>query len=238
MSDEITDAELKKLFEVICSNSLVEVRTFLNENSKFLKTIDIDEFHLTAHYSYYLRLLNKRDYNVEACNTKKLTVLTIASAFGSKKVVKLLIREFEVDVEETGFLGFNCFTAAVLGNKIKTMRYLDSINKNQCNGKAEDDGNWPGETTLTWACEFSEVGTVKILFAEFNADICELGFRRRNLFLKAAKGGKIDTMRFLHKIDKNLCKGKDREGDTALNLASLFGSKETVEVLRAVGGDY
>ena len=227
MSDEITDAELEKLFELICSNSLVEFRTFLNENSKFLKKIDIDNFHLTAHYSYYLRLLNNCDYNVKYCRTNKLTVLTIASAFGSKEIVELFIKEFEVDEDETGFFDFNCFTAAVLGNNIETMRYLYSINKNLCNAKAD----WLGETTLTRASAYSEAETVKILFAEFNADIYELGFRGRNLFLRATEGDKIDTMRYLHKIDENLCKGKDKEGDTALTLASKFGSKETVEVL-------
>ena len=36
---------------------------------------------------------------------------------------------------------------------------------------------------------------------------------------------------YLHSVYENLCKGKDESGNTALNLASSFASKEIVELL-------
>ena len=54
---------------------------------------------------------------------------------------------------------------------------------------------------------------------EFKADIHELSFHGTNCFLGASEGGKHDTMKYLHSIDENLCKGKDKEGDTALTSA-------------------
>ena len=84
---------------------------------------------------------------------------------------------------------------------------------------------------LTSAREFGSKETVELLIKEWNADVHDLNQRGRNCFLWAALGGNPDIMRYLHSIDANLCKGKDEDGDTALTLASCYGSKETVELL-------
>ena len=56
------------------------------------------------------------------------TVLCLASQDSSKETVQWMIEEVKIDVNETSLGGLNCFHAAVLGGKIKTTEYLDSIN--------------------------------------------------------------------------------------------------------------
>jgi hypothetical protein len=55
-----------------------------------------------------------------------------------------------------------------------------------------------GETALTYSCRVGSTEIVKLLRSEFNVDIHETGFYGRNCYLSAARGGKIDTMRYLH----------------------------------------
>ena len=74
-----------------------------------------------------MKLYNWDKEDIEDFETAKLTVLTIASCFGTKEIVELLIDHFKVDITETGFLYSNCFLTAVLGGKIETMKYLHSI---------------------------------------------------------------------------------------------------------------
>merc|ERR1711972_1063132 len=100
------------------------------------------------------------------------------------------------------------------------------IDRNLCKRKDEN-----GDTALTLASRYGSKETVELLIKEFNADIHELGFDGRNCFLMAAEGGKLDSMKYVHSIDKNLCKRIDKYGQTALTLAIYYGSKETVELL-------
>ena len=113
-----------------------------------------------------------------------------------------------------------------MGDNHSVMNYLHLIDRNfsKC---TDEDGN----TALTLACEFSSTETVELLIKKYNADIHEIGFQGQNCFLRAAMGGRLDTMKYLHSIDENLCKGNDKRDDTALTLASWLGSKETVQFL-------
>ena len=70
--------------------------------------------------------------------TQILTVLTLASGFGAKNVVELLINKFNVDETINGFGGRNCFIAATIGNKHDNMSLLHSVNSSLCKGKDED----------------------------------------------------------------------------------------------------
>ena len=139
---------------------------------------------------------------------------------------KRMVEENKDFLKILGPHGRNCFSeAAIYGNHV-IMKYLHSINDNLC--KVKDKY---GDTALTSASKHRSKETVELLIKEFNADIHELGPYSRNCFQCAALGGKHDTMSFLHSIDENLCKVKDKYGDTALILASKHGSKETVELL-------
>lgn len=66
---------------------------------------------------------------------------------------------------------------------------------------------------------------------KFQADIREHGFTGQNCFLRVAEGDKHVTMMYLHFIDKNLCKRKDKYGNTALTVTSKFVSKENSGVI-------
>ena len=134
----------------------------------------------------------------------------------------MLIKEFNADIHKLGFKGRNCFLRAVLGNKIDTIRFLHKIDKNLCKGKDEY-----GHNALTLASCYGSKETVEVLIKEFNADIHEVGYKGQNCFIQAARAGKIDTMRFLHKIDENLCKVKDNDGKTAFDHVT----KETCSLL-------
>jgi len=101
----------------------------------------------------------------------------------------------------------------------------------------EDD---EGRTPLTEAARYCSLDVVKILIEEFGVDVEKTGkqfyavcerFVKTNCFLAAATGGKDETLLYLHKKYPDLCKQIDEDGDTALTLASQFGSKSTVELL-------
>ena len=72
-----------------------------------------------------------------------------------------------------------------------------------------------GATLFTAACEFDSKHNVEVFIEEFKVDIKETGFWGRNCFLKAASGGKIDTMKYLHSVDDTLFLEKDDQGYTA-----------------------
>ena len=182
----------------------------------------IQEFLLAAENDKHdtMRYLHSIDENLcKGKNEDGDTALTLASRFGSKETVELLIKEFNADIHELGFQGRNCFLSAASGDKHETMRFLHSIDGYLCKGKDKN-----GDTALTLASKFGSKETVELLIKEFNADIHELGFNHRNCFLCAAGGDKHETMRFLHSIDGNLCKGKDKNGVTALALATTGSS--------------
>ena len=69
------------------------------------------------------------------------------------------------------------------------------------------------------------------MITELKVDIRETGYNGRNCFLSAVRGSKIDTMKYLHSIDETLCQARDITKSTALNLACLYSSKETIECL-------
>jgi len=174
-----------------------------------------------------LRYLHCLDSNLWlAKNDDNDTALTLASKFGFKETVELLINEFGVDIYETGFRGRNCFLSAAEEGNIDIIKYLHCIDENLCRAKDEDS-----QTSLTLACRSASKETVELLLDVIKVDIYETGFRGRNCFLSAAEGGKFDTMQYLFSKNKNLCREKDEENDTALTLASRSGTKETVEFL-------
>merc|ERR1711884_459108 len=99
--------------------------------------------------------------------------------------VELLLNRYEVSINETGFLGRNCFLCAVMGGNNDIMNFLHSKDETLCKGK---DIN--GNTALTLACEYGEKETVELLLEKYNAEITETDKYGRNCFLRAAQRGK------------------------------------------------
>ena len=78
-----------------------------------------------------LRYLHSVDENLCKGKTEDgYTALTLASEFGSKEIVELLIEEFNADINELGSEGRNCFLCAASGGKLDTMNYLHSKDEN------------------------------------------------------------------------------------------------------------
>ena len=226
----ITNEELETAFKYIIDDSILELKTFLEENEKLLSVITINAT-ITAHEKYF----NSRGLDLRGISywryfiCKRLTVLTFASEFGSEEIVKLLLNEFKVDETVTGFADMNCFLAAVRGSKQETMRFLQVFNKELC--KKRDENRC---TALIIASLHASKETVKLLIDEFKDDIDDIHQVNNdglNCFQAACIGGKHDTMRYLHSIDDSLCTLKDHAGRSALILASIYGNKETVELL-------
>ena len=86
-------------------------------------------------------------------------------------------------------------------------------------------------TVLNFATKIASKKTVSFLIEEFKLDIQEVGQDGLNCILTAVEGGHIETVNYLHSLDTNLIKAKDRNGYGALCLASAFASKEMVQSL-------
>ena len=142
------------------------------------------------------------------------------------QIVEKLIKVYNFDNYELDISTKNCFRTATQSDKHETIKYFHSIYENFCKRKDKD-----GNTALTLAARFGLKKIVDFLIEDFNADIRKLGFDGRNCFLHAAVAGNHETMKYLHTIDENLFKEKDKNENTALTLASYFGTKETVKLL-------
>merc|ERR1712110_78600 len=153
-------------------------------------------------------LKNTRDY-------EESTVLTLASEYANKSTVQFLINDFGIDPSALGFVGRNSFLSAAVGSKIETLRYLNDKYPSLKN--ARDDES---DTALTLASEIANIATVQFLIEEVGLDPSELGMDGRNSFLCAAKGGKLETLRYLNGIDPSLKNERDGWEDSALSLAS------------------
>jgi len=77
---------------------------------------------------------------VEARDLNNETALTLASEFGSKETVELLIGELNADIHATNDSGYICFFSAFVGAKIETLRYLHSVDSSLCQ-QTDNNGN-------------------------------------------------------------------------------------------------
>ena len=245
--------EIKRLYSI--DNQLCEERdengdTVLTLASGFGKTetvklliedlkVNINSFSLNgqncflraAHEGKHntMRYLHSVDLNLcKATDREGNTALILASKFGLKETVELMIKEFDANIQEIDASGRNCFLVAAKADKVDTIRYLYSIDKTLCKRKDEDSNN-----VLTLASEHASAETVKLLIqlCKYYIDIDEVGFNGRNCIHCAVVGGKPDTIRYLHSINKNLYKAKDANGDTALTLARIYGFQEIEKLL-------
>ena len=173
-----------------------------------------------------VQLLVDNGSDIHSNDEVNATGLTLASERGATEIVELLIKKYNSDVHKTGFVGRNCFLAAAEGGQLETLKFLHSVNKTLF--QATDDN---GDTALTLACTFGEKATVEWLISELRVNFHETGRFGRNCFLSAACGGKIEIMKYLHTVDEDLCQARDDDSNTALIIASRYGSKDSVEVL-------
>ena len=72
---------------------------------------------------------------------------------------------------------------------------LHTQNKQLIHGKDKD-----GQTAITLACEFADVGTVELLI-DLGADVNETGAYGRNPLMSAAIKGKKDTEKIAYFVD-------------------------------------
>ena len=174
-----------------------------------------------------MRYLNFR--NSELKNSKDNdyeTALTLAVRFADFETVKFLIEEIEIDINQTGRNGRNCFLEAAYEKKNDIMRYLNSRNSGLKNAK--DDYN---NTALTLAVHSADTATVQFLIEEIQVEINETAFKGRNCFLLAAEEGNIEMMSYLNSKNSELKNGKDNNNDTALHLAVIYADLEIVQFL-------
>merc|ERR1712110_133225 len=163
-----------------------------------------------------LRYLDSLESNLKhGRDDERNTALTLASRYASKETVQFLINDFGIDPSALGFVGRNSFLSAAVGSKIETLRYLNDKYPSLKN--ARDDES---DTALTLASEIANKATVQFLIEEVGLDPSELGMDGRNSFLCAAKGGKLETLRYLNGIDPSLKNERDGWEDSALSLAS------------------
>ena len=155
------------------------------------------------------------------------TALTLASKTGSRETVQYLITDLEFDIHEKGSDGSNCFLSAAKAGNIENMKHLNSVDKTLRLAR-----NCDHDTALTLASGTGSKEAVEYLITELEVDIHETGFHERNCFLRAAEGGKIETMRYLNSIDKTLSRTSGSDHSTSLTLASQYASKETVKYSR------
>ena len=74
---------------------------------------------------------------------------------------------------------------------------------------ARDNHN---DTALTLAAEFADKDSVQFLIEEIGINPTETGFQGRNCFLSAARGRKIETLKYLNSDFPELKNGLDDEG--------------------------
>ena len=135
---------------------------------------------------YFPELKNERDEN-------KDTALTLAAQHSDKDTVQFLIEEIRMNPTETGFQGRNCFLEAAYGGKIETLKYLN-LKYPELKNERDD----LGRTALTLAAKFADKDTVQYLIQEVRMSTTETGYKGRNCFLRAAEGGKIETLKYLN----------------------------------------
>ena len=148
--------------------------------------------------------------NTTAKNSIGDTPFTDACYTGDLRIVQSFLNKSYDYIRETGHLGQNGFLRAASGDEIDTMRHLHSIDKTL--SQAKDDRK---DTALCLSVEHGSKQTVEYLISELRVDIHETGFYKRNCFLRAAQGGKIETMKYLNAIDETLSQGRDIDNDTA-----------------------
>merc|ERR1712038_1589829 len=108
------------------------------------------------------------------------------------EAIQYLIEELEMNVNETGLFGRNCFLQAAEGGKIETMRYLNLVNPELKNDRDDDEN-----TALSLAASHADLETVEFLVEEMEINVNETGKLGRNSFLFAAEHNKIEIMKYL-----------------------------------------
>ena len=96
-------------------------------------------------------------------------------------------------------------------------------------GIADHDG--PCRTALTLAGANGTLSAVKLLIERYKVSVQDTGRDRRNVFHTATLGGKTDTMMYLGYNFPELINARDDRNETALTLASEFGSLQVVRLL-------
>ena len=154
------------------------------------------------------------------------TVLNFATEYGPKKTVIFLIAEFELDIQEIGYRGRNCFLAAIVGDNMETVKYLHSVDKNLI--KAKDD---KGVGALLLATAIASKEMVQLLIEKCDADVYETGFLGSNCFHNAVSNDKVQTLLYLDSICPELSQAKTNTELTAWDIAVDTNQKYSVEYL-------
>ena len=160
------------------------------------------------------------------------TLLTFTARYSNKDFVQFLIDDMRIqNINETGEYGRNGFLYAAHGEKIETMKYLNSKSPDLKKYRERERDRYGEETALTSACWASDIETVQFLIEEMKININEAGGHGRNCFHKAASAKNIETMRFLNSRNPDLKNYRDKHQDTALTLACWESDIKTVQFM-------
>ena len=146
--------------------------------------------------------------------------------YASKKTVVFLIDELKLDIQELGYSGRNCILTAIIGDKIETVHFLNSIDNNLI--KAKDDKGW---SALFLATAAASEEMVQVLVEKFDADVYVTDGSGNNCFHIAVYNDKIKTLSYLDSICQGLSQAKTNAGCTAWHYAIDQKSKDSVQYL-------
>lgn len=132
------------------------------------------------------------------------------------------------------------YTKMVDSSNIILMYFLNDINavklllKYGANVTYRNDDD--GMTAILCACNNGSVELIQLLI-DYGASITDSDYRLDNCLMKAARGNNINVMEKLLCNDKININEQDANGNTALNIATMCGNKEAIEILLRDGAN-
>ena len=175
----------------------------------------------------YLNAINSSlKYDLDS---NKGSALTLAGLFGKQNTVEYLLDELKIDPLTNSGYGNeqrSVFLGAASQGNIILLKYLNTKFPNLKYERDSEQNN-----ALGFACEFADKKTVQFLIERLQINYNETGFRKRNCFLSAAAGHKIETLKYLDSNYPELKNERDAKDSTALGLAASWARPRTIEFL-------
>ncbi|MHA7841546.1 MAG: ankyrin repeat domain-containing protein, partial [Gammaproteobacteria bacterium] len=168
-------------------------------------------------YLEVLKMLKEKGVDIYTVDAQGNNALHLASALlGDVLTVSWLLDLEGYDIESRGYYGRTAFLLAAQKGQLGVLKLLWA---RSANINAEDEH---GNTALHLASAFSgDVLTVSWLLGLEGCDIERRGQYGQTAFLRAAKKGQLEVLKFLQGQGAAI-DAEDEHGNTALHLASAF----------------
>jgi ankyrin repeat protein len=227
IQDKGANLKTKNKFLIIASeNGHKEIVAFLLE-----KGIDINQQDNNGSTALICASFKLKDAQINAVDPLLLHFnnffMTIKSFNGHKEIVKMLLQEKNIEINQQDRDG----STALIEASAKGHKEIVQLLLQEKNIDINKQDIWDGSTALMLASKYGQKEIVEILLQKNNIEINQqVEYGNTALMLASQKGHKEIVQMLLQ--DKNIeINQQDQEGYTALMYASANGHKEIVQML-------